>query len=413
MLYRSIVVEGFSQKSLKRGVKRALQVILGLHLVTQADYCLRGTPHTAQRAVFEREFDFSIQGFPKDVEQNEGKVSRIANVVYKEKLEKPFDLSAIRISSKNYLEKSWFGQLEHIVVSGGEAYSGINYPFVGRIYINNDSVYSSTIHHEIKHAKTDELIFSNPEFEERWRALTVDQEGESLYLGYPSWVLPKVRVVGKFFPRKEVRDYEKNGFVSPYAALGFYEDVAETCEEAEASSDKFAKWLYAEKNEKIIAKIDLAQEYQLIPKEFSEYVAVRKSFKEKDLLEEKIEVKKEELEDKVGVLLEESAAFLAEHPDSVYEINLRKRRGRLLEKEENYEDAIREYKLGLIAKFKDHDDYPDLLSDIADCHKKLGNSEKVSLYLRAKEKYDQGWKANDVHIAVHGVNDFLRENGGV
>ncbi|HLD79762.1 MAG TPA: hypothetical protein VJA18_04325 [Candidatus Nanoarchaeia archaeon] len=389
-----------------------LQVILGLQMLTQADYCSRGTPYTKQRTVFEREFDFSIQGFPKDVEENEGKVSRIANVVQKEKLEKPFDITAIRISSENYLEKSWFGQLEHIVVSGGEAYSGINYPFVGRIYINNDSVYSSTIHHEIKHAKTDELFFSNPEFEERWLVLTVDEQGESLYLGYTGWVLPKVRGVGKLFPRKEIANYEKSGFVSPYAALGFYEDVAETCEEAEAPSDKFAKWLYAEKNETIIAKVSLAQEYGLIPAEFSEYITLRKSFKEKDLLEEKIEVKKEELDDKVGVLLEESAAFLAQHPDSVYEINLRKRRGRLLEKEENYEDAIREYKLGLIAKFKDHDDYPDLLSDIADCHKKVGNAEKVSLYLRAKEKYDQGWKANDVHIAVHGVNDFLRENGG-
>lgn len=397
--------KSLASKSLAAKVfRRSLQAVIGFHLLTQVNYCIRGTSQSKERDEFEREFGFAVQGFRGDVEENKEKLSEIADAVQKEKIEKPFDLTAIRISSKHYVGKSIFGQLEHLAIKGGEAYSGINYPLIGRIYINSDSVHSSTVHHEIKHAKTDSLLLNRPEFKQRWVALAVDDDGNDLYTGYVNWVLSKARFVGKWVTRKEVKDYEKAGFITSYAALGFYEDVAETCEEAESrnsfSIDKLIKLLYMEKNEKIIAKINLAQEYDLIPAEFSDYILLQKSFQEK-----------EESKEALGALLAESGIFLAEHPASVYEITLRKKRGRMLEKEERYVDAIAEYKLGLLTEYKYHDDYPDLLSDISDCYRKMNKTENSGLYSKAKERYELGWKANDIHIAVHGVNDFLRENG--
>ncbi|MEK6853496.1 MAG: hypothetical protein AABX64_02325 [Nanoarchaeota archaeon] len=381
----------------------AVKLVLALHAGTQVNYCVTGSRDSPQRTAFEREFGFSVQGFKEDLEDENQNLSKIASAVHKEQLEKQFHLSAIRVSSEHYWRKSIPGQLEHIVIKGGEAYDGINYPFAGRIYLDDDfSIY--TVNHEIKHAKTDWLMLHHPEFEKKWLASTLDAEGNSPYSGYSSKILPRIRLIGDYFEGRyfDSTENEKLGFVSSYARICFYEDVAELSEMAEKpySVYAFARLLYEDKNEKIIHKVNLAQEYGLIPAEFSEYVAVQKAFNEN-----------KELADASDALLDLSGDFLARHPNSVYEIIIRGERGKILEKKEQRREAVEEYRLGLKAEYKDPNYYSDIISSISGCYEKMGDNEMAALYQKAKEIYEAGWKNNDLEIVLRGVDGFLEENG--
>jgi len=376
---------------------------LVFHAFTQANYCVQGNQDSAQRTEFEKEFGFPVQGFPRNVEGTEGNLSKIAAAVEKERLERPFGLTSIRVSSDNYLQKSIFGQLEYIIIKGGEAYDGINYPFMGRIYLS-DGFAASTVNHEIKHAKTDDIICSNPEFEEKWKALATDKDGNSLYSGYSGLVFSRVRLIGDFIDHDapSITENEALGFTTVYSRVHFYEDIAVLSEEAERDYlvDQFIKYLYEQKNEKFIAKINLLQEYGLIPAEFTEYIGVRQKIKNNQKDDGPLEE-----------IFEVSDEFLGKYPHSVYEIVLRKIRGDALNLGARGEEAIFEYKLGLTSIYKDNEFYPAILGNVSHCYAGLRNKEMAAVYEKAKEKYDAGWKGNDVKIAVHGVNDFLQENG--
>ena len=392
------------QKSIsKKIVHKTLQAALVFHAFTQANYCVQGNQDSAQRTEFEKEFGFPVQGFPRNVEGTEGNLSKIAAAVEKERLERPFGLTSIRVSSDNYLQKSIFGQLEYIIIKGGEAYDGINYPFMGRIYLS-DGFAASTVNHEIKHAKTDDIICSNPEFEEKWKALATDKDGNSLYSGYSGLVFSRVRLIGDFIDHDapSITENEALGFTTVYSRVHFYEDIAVLSEEAERDYlvDQFIKYLYEQKNEKFIAKINLLQEYGLIPAEFTEYIGIRQKIKNNQKDDRPLEE-----------IFEISDTFLDRHKDSVYEIVLRKIRGDALNLGARGEEAIFEYKLGLTSIYKDNEFYPAILGNVSHCYAGLRNKEMAAVYEKAKEKYDAGWKGNDVKIAVHGVNDFLQENG--
>ena len=393
-----------SQKSIsKKIVHKTLQAALVFHAFTQANYCVQGNQDSAQRTEFEKEFGFPVQGFPRNVEGTEGNLSKIAAAVEKERLERPFGLTSIRVSSDNYLQKSIFGQLEYIIIKGGEAYDGINYPFMGRIYLS-DGFAASTVNHEIKHAKTDDIICSNPEFEEKWKALATDKDGNSLYSGYSGLVFSRVRLIGDFIDHDapSITENEALGFTTVYSRVHFYEDIAVLSEEAERDYlvDQFIKYLYEQKNEKFVAKINLLQEYGLIPAEFTEYIGIRQKIKNNQKDDRPLEE-----------IFEISDTFLDRHKDSVYEIVLRKIRGDALNLGARGEEAIFEYKLGLTSIYKDNEFYPAILGNVSHCYAGLRNKEMAAVYEKAKEKYDAGWKGNDVKIAVHGVNDFLQENG--
>lgn len=387
----------------KKIAHKTLQAALAFHAFTQFNYCAQGDQDSEQREEFEKEFGFPVQGFQKNVEGTEGNLSKIAAAAEKERLEKPFALTSIRVSSDNYLQKSIFGQLEYLIIKGGEAYDGINYPFMGRIYLD-DRFAASTVHHEIKHAKTDEVLRHHPEFEEKWKALATDKDGDSLYSGYSGRFFSRVRLIGDLIDHDapSIVENEALGFTTAYSRVHYYEDIAVLSEEAEKDYlvDQFIKYLYEQKNEKFIAKINLLQEYGLIPAEFTEYIGIRQKIKnhqkEGGSLKEVFEISDE---------------FLGKHPDSVYEIILRKMRGDALKLETRCGEAIVEYKLGLTSAYKDNEFYPVILSNVPHCYAGLGNMEMAAVYEKAKEKYDAGWDGNDVTIAIHGVNDFLQENG--
>src|SRR3989344_9278639 len=112
---QKVFAEYFSKRSpptsiFKKIVHKTLQAALVFHAFTQANYCVQGNQDSAQRTEFEKEFGFPVQGFPRNVEGTEGNLSKIAAAVEKERLERPFGLTSIRVSSVNNLQKSIFGQ---------------------------------------------------------------------------------------------------------------------------------------------------------------------------------------------------------------------------------------------------------------------------------------------------------------
>ena len=343
-----------------------------------------------------------MHGFKEDVEEKEGNLSKLANAVRKEKLEMPdWNISSVRISSESYWKRSLSGQLEFLLFKGGEAYSGINIPYMGRIFLssNFDAI---TATHEIKHSKNDLVEYNHPEFRARWESLAVDENGKSYYKGYAKHMFSGIRFIGDIVSKEQFysEENEKHGFIDSYAMTSYYEDVAETCETAESTYlSSLIRIVYKDKNEKIISKLKLAQSYGLIPEVFLDYLRIKKDFSEND--------ETEKSED----LLEKSAIFLFEHPDTVYEMDLRNARGVLLEGMEKYDEAIYEFKKGLQAAYKDHEDYSMILQGISICYAQLRDAEKMKLYEKAKKLYIRGWKDNDVKTAIFGVNDFLRDNG--
>ncbi|MBU1976362.1 MAG: hypothetical protein KKA62_00225 [Nanoarchaeota archaeon] len=387
-----------------------MQLTALLHLGTQANYCYSGSRTTPERTLFESEFNFSVNGFREDIEDKEGSLSKIANAAHKERLEKPFDLNVLRISSDDYLKRSIPGQAEFILAKGGEFYDGINLFFMGWIdyeWINLSSTFLySTIHHEIKHLKTDQILSEHPEFKERWLALSRDEYGNNLHTSFiKNYVLPKLW----FFEKMATPDFfesaenEKLGFISNRARVWWYEDVAELCGNAESRyyEEDFARWIYEDKNEKIIAKVQLAQEYRLIPAEFSEYIEVQKDHEESE----------KGTKESIDSFLKRSEEFLEKNPLTVYEITLREERGEIFEKSRNFYKAIAEYKQGLLAEFKDYRNYLEIIENLTDCYKQLGDRYKTSLYEKAQKEYAARFKANDITVIIKGVNDFLLMNG--
>jgi len=395
-----------NSSKVKSRARKSMRVLmagsLAWSIFFQTKYCIRGNITTERRTAFEQELGFPILGYLEDVEQKEGNISKIANAVHREKVHGPFEMNSIRISSSNYWRKSIAGQLEHLLFQGGEAYTGIAPPDLDRIYLNNDfSPY--TIMHELCHVKSEKIHDANPEFKEKWVSLALDDDGNTHYTSLTLWFLSKLRFIGDHIKVSDhtSEENEKDGFINSYSRYWWYEDAAEVCEEAGSRYLRTTiRQIYDDKNARITAKFKLAQEYGLIPAEFLDYLKVEKAVKDDD-----------ETYESANKILEIGKAFLEEHPETVYEITIRNKMGKLLEESENYERAIAEYKLGLQANYKDHVDYKDTLHRISICHAQLGSSDKMKLYEEAEKRYEKGWKDNDIKTAIHGVNDFLKGNG--
>lgn len=381
-----------------------MQGILLLHLGTQAHYCANCIDNkvdpSKERYYLEEEFDILINGYREDVENSNGGLSAIAETLHKERLEKPFRVNSLEFIPESYFKKDILHQTVSLT-SGNSGYQVAG--FIG-LKVN----YLAGICHEIKHAKTDEILELHPEFKDRWISFAVDDNGKSLYI-YESRlksVLFRIKglessAIPKDFPSEE---NTKLGFVSSYARRDYYEDIAELCETAEISPSSFYGWLYEDESPGIKGKVQLAQEYGLIPKEFSEFVKLRHQY---------LEASKDE---EYQSFLKESEEFLKIYPKSVYTIILRNLRGRTIQQylgstiDNRIEKAIQEFKLGLNAPFKDSYEYQTALDSISRLYSQIGFEEKAGLYKEAELKYKEGYKNNNIQIVINGVNYFLREN---
>ena len=377
----------------KKGLLWSTCVVLSFHLGTQAVHTTHAWYHAffpspIQRS-FAKEFGYPLQGYDRE-ETNT--VVRIAAVLHKERLENHFLLDALYIRSSHYYQLPLDEQFFSIFGAGNDGY------YCNSRITLQSPIWRSTVHHEIKHAKAAAIIAAHPEFAEKWNALAKDKNGQSLY--FTTWEDLCYDYKGlRSFVREQNEDVdEKLGFVTSYARRNSDEDMAETGEKAEMREDLFIPWLYTKPNPCIRAKIQLAEHYQLIPGYFSEYVFV--------------------LSHQEQQFMETSALFLKKYPRSVYEGSLRKDRGRVLEEKAQHlqvkeyaDQALAEYKRGLLAPYKDLDVYPALLENIAACASRWKDEKTATIYKNALEEYQRRYSNNDIFLATDGITDYLHAQG--
>ena len=447
----------------KWGKRLALAGIL-FHGATQLNYWRNDITNSVNpspvRSEFYEEYGIPIRGWKADIEENPEDIKDIAETVCREKQTRDFKLKCIRVEPGNYLKKDILEQVVTVVTNN----DSVGWCYLDRLGLKRKAG-EGTVSHEIKHQKTYEVIREHPEFLEKWDKLARDENGKSLYIGDFATYCEKIRIIGKLFRDDNIIDYEKLGFVSDYARSNIYEDIAETCERAEINPHDLESFLFGIKpnphndkiprNEKIVAKIKLAEEYSMIPSGFMEFHELYTTYQDAYAsLENGVETKKAE------TYLRNSTDFLNKHPNSVYECELRRKRGELLEsrtlfeacsksheldsihkmkirsvqstlseledmqKEEtrlfraqkadfrNYLGAaISEYERSLSSGFKDRFNYMTVLSDLKRCYEMLGDEKTAKLYDDAINEYGNRYNNSDVKLASKGINDYLEGRG--
>ena len=387
--------------------------IILFHGATQLVYwgndIINGLNPSEKRIEFKKEFGFPIRGWENDIEEKPVDISDIGIVFYCEQVEKPFDIGSIRIRSDNYLKKSIVQQIDDAIFSnlGYYTYYGI---------VIDDLILKSTISHEIKHAKTFDIIKNNPDFIKKWKELSNDNFGNSLYLNNKEQLQVYMGLEHLVNEDKIKEEENKNlGFVTNYARTNIYEDIAELGELAETNIINFIEWFgyrYEPKNEKIIAKVKLAQEYGIIPKEFSEYVYLESILDNADVGDESIWNSK-----KAEEFFYLSEKFLEENKETIYQSELRNKRAWIIQHrfddEESVIAAIFEYKLSLRAKYKEPVSYKNSLESLSKCFKLLDCNEEAKIYDDALKEYEKRYAKGDVLLGKSGVNDFLTSKGEI
>lgn len=371
--------------------------ILGLHFGTQVNHCANTIADMASppeiRKEFQEEFGFPLRGWKEDIEEEPSGLSRLAAIVNREKIVRPFELASMRIRSESYFKKSFPEQMKHLFSE-----LEIGFYWFDNIALDSCCCSNSLIHHEIKHAKVDELIKEHPDFRQRWAELAKDEKRNSLY-------------VGSDWRGLDYKESKKLGFVSNYSRKNADEDIAMLCEAAETYPRHFEDWLYGKRrNLKIVERVKLAQEVKLIPPEFSEYVLLQR--KRRESYKYSLFVKDHQ---KAEEFLEESGRFLEEYPETTYQSELRRARGEVFEDmsplmiEDDLWKAVTEYELALISPYKDIAAYPKALERLADCYESLRNAKKSSIYKEAEDEYWRRFNEGSVRLTMDGVNDFLEE----
>lgn len=389
-----------------------IPVIL-FHGATQIVYwgndIINGLNPSEKRIEFKKEFGFPIRGWEKDIENQPKDISDMGIIFYQEKLEKPFDIGSVRIRSNHYLKKSIVQQIDDAVFSnlGYYTYYGI---------VIDDLIFKSTISHEIKHAKTFDIIKKNPEFIEKWKELANDEYGNSLYFNNKEQM--QVYMGLEYLVNEDKIKEEENkklGFVTNYARTNPYEDIAELGELAEMDVTSFIEWFgykYEPKNEKIIAKVKLAQEYGIIPMEFSEYVML-----ENVLYDAVVGNELRWNSKKADEFFDLSGKFLEKNKETTYQCELRNKRAWIIQHrfddEESVIAAISEYKLSVKAKYKDPVSYKNSLESLSKCYKILDCDEESKTYNDALKEYEKRYDKGDVLLGKRGVNDFLTSRGEI
>lgn len=379
--------------------------ILGTHLLTQGAYSLNQLKNTyypsEQRATFEHAYGIKLSGWSEDIEGYPEGLASLADGVWLEMQEKPFSLQTIQLESENYLKKTFVQQLKYLITG---PYQGFYNPLTDNIALISGD-YLGALHHEIKHAKTKK---APKELVERWKMLANDEHGNSLYRNP---FLSQIRGVDAFIEDEEVgMNNEHLGFVSDYARTNVLEDIAELGKYAEMACYEFIYYLgYGgqARNERIAAKVSLAQEYDIIPREFSEYVFL--------LALEQITIDDTYVrEEPVKLFMEATDAFLAAHPTSIYDGRIRLVRASIYENStnrESLEQAIKEYEQILEnPRGVGHTCALSALLQLKKVHKILGNEEEEKKYGAAYIEYWKRIRKGDVLLPQRGINDFLEAN---
>lgn len=444
----------------KWGKRLALTTVL-FHGATQLN-CWRNDISNALnpsplRKEFYDQFGIPVRGWASDIEDNPEQFKYVVETLCREKQTGEFNLKYLRVESQNYLKRDLREQIGDIFTIGYEGWC-----FKDRVGISRRAG-ESTISHEIKHAKTDEVIKKHPEFLQRWEEFARDENGNSLYRGNAVTNLRRLRGLERLFrDSQNCREDRKLGFISSYARSNVYEDIAETCETAELTPEELTTALFGnefdnskQKNEKIVGKLKLAEKYGLIPKGFFEYAELRKEFPKALGATENILGSK--LPEDVVLRAED---FIKKYPNSVYECELRRYIGNLLEsravveaclKNENLRSihnlrrnwihgtieeaekvqerenellrqnknhlvdhlklSVREYERALQSRFKEKYNYLATLCSLEKCYEILGDDNRAKIFHDAIDEYHRRFNNSDLKLPYQGINNYLELRG--
>jgi len=337
------------------------------------------THPTEERQTFEELYNLDVQGFKKDVEP---RLPDLSDIMAREQAEKEFNLDTILVFPDSFWRQH---SLHKIIWKSTLADMAGGYIDPDGIYLKASEIdeMSETFHHEIKHAKTSDIIKTNPELLTEWEKLAKDENGNSLYLG-DDWV------------NDNGQDLDKLGFTSNYARKNVDEDIAELCSTVEREQENFCSWLDKESesyNPRIHAKTELAQKYSLIPQGFTDYCSLPTEIFSSGFqggLQSK---------DHGEIFIEESDEFLSNHQNSVFESELRLERGVVLKYLSKYysEDsemekayltaAENEFILGLTTEYKSSFGHILNLNQFEKLLNESGQTERASVYLSAQMEY--------------------------
>ncbi len=355
------------------------------------------------RKEFRKNFNVYLLGDKENVEDEGMGVSKLSLVLDKEKKEKDFNLERIFMKSEKFFNKPIWDQYEGIVVDapGGTAFGK---------YIELGNVSPESIHHEIKHTKTFEILKRNPEFKKRWEKISTDKNGNSMYLSGLENVFYWVKGMEKLIPQDKI-NFSNNlneGFISAYSKNNFYEDVAELCSRVEEYPYYFLNIYYGDKTnqyKKVKEKISLAMEVGLIPREFLDYLNLRKL--SRDLFAEGLRDKH------MKEYFEESDKFLKKYQRSVYLDEIYNSRGFIktydFSDKEREKDAEKEFDKALKCDYKG-EGYSLALYSLKTLNKDYSNNS-YNLFEEAYKEYWKRFDNGDPDISRRGVNDFLISHG--
>ncbi len=250
------------------------------------------------------------------------KLERLENLLNREYHAKPFNLSGIYINkTDDFWNKSFTDRITDLLFGSSCYYN----PFTDTITLDTYAG-ETTWSHEVKHDKWWDLtngwdiIFEYTGFNKEWIELAEDENGNSLYKG----MLSMVDLFEDYYETHDKETLLNNGFVSNYARTWFVEDIAETCEDAIPYPKNLVKYLYEDPKQKLIKKIKLAEKYELIPPEFSDYAYLLKIYN--GSLEDSHDAYIPSIKDghvrfktkKLNELMENVDWFISDNSDSIY-----------------------------------------------------------------------------------------------
>ncbi|MDO8555881.1 MAG: hypothetical protein Q7R96_01765 [Nanoarchaeota archaeon] len=231
-----------------------------------------------ERVAFQQQFKFPVRAREADWEQSPENRRIITEVLHTEMREHPFDLTFFEIAPAAYWKKGFSEQIGEVFCEG---YNGVAIAKLNAIVVNPSGIKNDTLHHEVKHIKTFQVLKDHPEFKGRWEALCKDDHGNSRlqFTNMAHWSCSRIKGLSQLVdekPTPEQEECRRQGFVSRYAATNFFEDVAELCAEAELTPFTFEDAFDGGKRSSkvLIDKLCLAEEYRLVPAGYRDYLVL-------------------------------------------------------------------------------------------------------------------------------------------
>ena len=349
---------------------------------------------TPFRQEFQQRFGFPINGTLENVENSYSTISNIIEVLKKEHFEMEPGIRKIEVRNPDFWNQSLIQQIGQKLF----VYSSYGDPITLSIEIEKFTS-KETLHHEIKHIKTYQIIKKHPEFLSRWIAWTTSQDGKNQYRcsNWLSYAIHRLKL-SRLFRTQPSDDCAVQGFVSEYASEFVYEDIAELCSQAEETPALFWVFIYKKPNSKIIGKIKLAQEYKLIPPEFSEFVLLENNYFDCFEFLSSLTLNSKNIDE----FMSQSQEFLIKHPCSVYEPGIRERRGYILMLQKEYNRAVEEYKMALKSPFKNSAYLSIALSHLGACYFNLKEKEKSEKVYQISNEFNEKINLGDLETIING-----------